>query len=203
MLTTLTQRQKEIYDFISMYEKVNNIAPSLEEIREHFNLKAVSTVHEHVEKLKNKGYLKKEMNQARGIKTTQPHEINNKLTEINLLGNIAAGEPIEAVENAEPIVICNDMVPIQGSCFALKVKGDSMIEDGIFDDDIVIVKSQSFAENGDTVVAIVNKDEATLKRFYKERDRVRLQPANKTLKPKFYKKIEIRGKVISLIRNYS
>jgi repressor LexA len=202
MLAPLTPRQKQILEFINLYYDINHISPSLEEIRKHFNLKAVSTVHEHIEKLKAKGYIHKEMNQARGIKTTSQSDLGDDMTEINVLGKIAAGEPIEAIELPEPLLVNSAMVSKKGDYFGLIVKGDSMIEDGIHSDDIVVVKSQATAEDGDTIVAIVDGENATLKRFYKEKDRVRLQPANSNLQAKFYRNIEIRGKVIALLRTY-
>lgn len=202
MLAPLTSRQKEILDYINLYYQIHQIAPSLEDIRNHFKLKAVSTVHEHIEKLKSKGYIHKEMNQARGIRTTKQHEIADNMVEINVLGRIAAGEPIEAIENPEPMLINSNLITSQGEYFALIVKGDSMIEDGIFSNDIVVVKSQEYANNGDTVVAKVKDDYVTLKRFYKEKDRIRLQPANENLKPMFYREVEIRGKVVALVRRY-
>jgi repressor LexA len=202
MLAALTRKQKLILDFIEMYRHANSISPSLEEIRHHFKLRAVSTVHEHVEKLKAKGYLRKEMNQARGIRTTAT-SMSEKYIEIDVLGQIAAGSPLEAIENAEPILVSSSIIPkFQGNYFALKVKGDSMIEDGILDGDLVIIKSQQQAQDGDIVVAIVGDNEATLKRIYKERDRFRLQPANPNLKPMFYKQVEVRGKLVALLRNY-
>jgi SOS regulatory protein LexA len=181
---------------------MNRIAPSLEEIRDHFNLRAVSTVHEHIEKLKSKGYIKKEMNQARGIRTTLQSNEGENFMEVNILGNIAAGEPIEAIENPEPIWINKELVSPKGQFYALQVKGNSMIDDGIHEGDIVIIEKTAQAENGDTVVAIVKDNEATLKRFYKQSDRIKLQPANPSLKPMYFKKVEIRGKVVALVRKY-
>ena len=199
MFSPLTPRQKQILDFIDLYCKVNKLAPSLEEIRKHFKLKAVSTVHEHIEKLKKKGYLTKEMNQARGIKTTTDLGLKEeKFIEINLLGRIAAGKPIEAIEDPEPLLINKEILKNgRGEYYALEVVGDSMIEDGIHEDDVVIIKAQNTANNGDTVVAIVGNNTATLKRFYKEKNIIRLQPANSELSPMFYKNVEIRGRGIS------
>lgn len=202
MLAPLTPKQKQILEFINLYYDINHIAPSLEEIRQHFKLRAVSTVHEHIEKLKSKGYIKKEMNQARGIKTTSQSDIGEDMVEINVLGRIAAGEPIEPIEIPEPILINSSLISKSASYYALIVKGDSMIEDGIYPEDVVIIKSQADANNGDTVVAVIEDEGATLKRFYREKDRVRLQPANERLKPKFYRSIEIRGKVVALLRTY-
>lgn len=202
MLAPLTPKQKQILEYINLYYDLNHIAPSLDEIKAHFKLKAVSTVHEHIEKLKSKGYIRKEMNQARGIKTTSQSDVSDSLVEINILGRIAAGEPIEAIENPEPFFINAGLLKKNGQYFGLRVKGTSMIEDGIFPDDIVIIKSQTYAQDGDTIVAVIEKEFATLKKFYKENDRIRLQPANSALKPQFYKDIEIRGKLIALVRQY-
>jgi|GEM_PF-155389 len=195
---SLTPKQKRILDFITLYTNKNKFAPSLEEIASNFKLKAVSTVHQYVQTLEKKGYLKKKENQARGFK---PFIKDKETIEIPLLGLIAAGSPIEAIENPEPLLISKEFLSKTGNHFALKVKGNSMINEGIFDGDIVVIKEQKWADNGDTVVAIINKGESTLKKFYREKDRVRLQPANQSLLPIFTNEIEIRGKVISIIRN--
>lgn len=202
MYKALTRRQKEILDYITDYSKVNGYAPSLEEIGVHFNLKAVSTIHEHIENLKHKGYLNKEMNQARGIEIIDPELSEQQFLQIQNLGVITAGKPIEAVEDPEPMYITRELLKSPGRYYALTVRGDSMIEDGIFDGDVVVIREQSYADNGDTVVAVVQDNMATLKRFYKEKNRVRLQPANENLKARFYRNVQIRGKVVSLIRSF-
>lgn len=170
----------------------------MEEIGKQFKLKAVSTVHQHVEALKTKGYLKKENNQPRGI---SPFEKIENSVEIPLLGLIAAGKPIEALETPEPLVVNKQLLSKSGNHYALKVDGNSMIDEGIFDGDTVLVREQKTAENGETVVAIIEGGEATLKKIYRENGRVRLQPANQIFLPLFPEEIEIRGKVISIIRN--
>ncbi len=195
---SLTPKQKKILDFIRLYYKEKGFAPSLEEIGKHFKLKAVSTVHQHVDALKTKGYLKKENNQPRGISPFEKIENN---IEIPLLGFIAAGKPIEALETPEPLVINKQLLAKSGDHYALKVAGNSMIDEGIFDGDTVLVREQKTAENGETVVAIIDGGEATLKKIYRENGRVRLQPANQTFLPLFPEEIEIRGKVVSIIRN--
>lgn len=194
----LTKRQKLILDFIGTFIENKGYSPSLEEIKFHFKLRSVATVHEHIETLHEKGYLKKEDNQPRGI-TLLEKETNT--IEIPLLGFIAAGEPIEAIENPEPLIISKQLLSKSGRHYALNVKGNSMIDEGIFDGDTVIVKEQSTANNGETVVAIINENQATLKKIFRDGTRIRLQPANQTLLPLFPKEIEIRGKVISIIRN--
>lgn len=194
----LTRRQRQILDFVADFIKDKDYSPSLEEIRRHFRLKSVSTVHEHIETLCSKGYLKKISNQPRAI---EPYSSEKDFIEIPLLGLISAGSPIEAIENPEPFLVNKQLLSKSGKHYALKVQGDSMIDEGIFDGDVVIVREQKIANNGETVVAILNNNEATLKKIYKESDRVRLQPANPLLLPLFTNEVEIRGKVISIIRN--
>jgi len=202
MYKSLTRRQKEILDFVSNFSKVHGFSPSLEEIKLNFKLSAISTVHEHLSNLKKKGYLKKEINQARGIEVVDPTLEENNFAQIQKLGTITAGKPIEAVEDPEPILVSRNLLRSTGRYYALTVRGDSMVEEGILDGDVVVIREQSTAINGDTVVAIVGDNLATLKKFFKEKNRVRLQPANSELKPRYYRNIEVRGKVVSLIRRF-
>lgn len=194
----LTKRQKNVLDFLKGYEAKKGYAPSLEEIRKHFKLASVSTAHFHVKKLEGLGYLRKEENQPRAIDVFQ----QEKLIEIPLLGTIAAGVPIEAIETRETIAITKDDIGRVGDHYALRVQGNSMIEDGIYDGDLVVIRQQNTADDGQTVVAIVNENEATLKRIYKEKNGFRLQPANPTLFPIYTKEVEIRGVVVKIIRNF-
>lgn len=202
MYKTLTKRQKEILDYIDRYSEMKGYAPSLEEVKHQFKLKAVSTVHEHIENLKKKGYLKKEVNQARGIEVIDPTLDENNFAQIQNLGTITAGEPIEAIEDPEPIMVSKELLAKNGTYYALTVRGESMKDEGILDGDIVVIRQQKTAENGEAVVAVLQDNLATLKKFYKEKNRVCLQPANNELKPKYYRNIEIRGKVVSLIRKF-
>lgn len=195
---TLTPKQKEILDFVTSFTINKGYAPSLEEIGNKFNL-VISTVHQHVKALKNKSYLKKEENQPRGVSL---FEQTPDAVEIPLLGIIAAGTPIEPIENPEPIKVPRNLVSKRGDYYALKVKGDSMIEDGIWDSDVVVIKSQSTADSGDTVVAITEKG-ATLKIFRKQNDKIFLEPRNKKLSNIYPKSLEIRGKFVGLIRESS
>lgn len=193
----LTKKQKNVLTFIENYQKNKNYSPSLEEIRKHFRLSSVSTAHHYVKKLQEAGYLKKESNQPRAIDLK-----NNPVIEIPLVGLITAGMPIEAIEDrTETITVPSFGLGKNGDYYALKVKGDSMINEGIFDGDIVVIKKQSTAENGQTVVAIIDDNEATLKKLYRENGKFRLQPANQTILPIFRKEIEIRGVVIKVIRD--
>ena len=194
----LTRRQKQIYEFIKQYIKKNDYAPSLEEIGKHFKLKSVGTVHEHIETLHLKGFLNKVEHQARSIEISD----QDKMVTIPLKGLIAAGEPIEAIEEYGSLKVPKSNISKSGEHFALRVKGNSMLQEGIFDGDHVIIKKQNTAENGDTIVALINDNEATLKKIFRIKGGFRLQPANPTLKPFTVKKLIVQGKVISVMRNY-
>jgi len=197
----LTKRQKQILNYIEKFIQKNEYAPSLEEIKEHFNLSSVSGIHQHIETLRSKGYLDKSSRGHRNIELIN----NNKksdLVEIPMLGTIAAGQSIEAVENPETITVQKNLLSKSGEHFALRVQGNSMIDEGIFDGDIVVIRKQPTAENGETVVALINDNEVTLKKIYKEKNKFRLQPANPKFKPIFTKKLMIQGKVVSVIRNF-
>lgn len=197
----LTKRQKEILDFIEKFIKEHDYAPLLKEIRKHFHLNSVATIHEHIVGLREKGYLRKDDNQPRAI---EPNDRRNGIVEIPLLGYIAAGEPIEAIESPETLEVQETMLAKSGKHFALKVKGDSMVNEGIFDGDTVIVREQTTAEDGETVVAIIDRENATLKKLYREKGSIRLQPANSLLLPIFVdpNEFEVRGKVISIIHKF-
>lgn len=197
----LTKRQKQVFDYIKRYIKEQGYAPSLEEVRRHFQLSSISTVHQHIENLRAKGYLTKLDNQPRSIELNAIRK-NLDLIEVPLLGTIAAGSPIEAIEVPEKIKMPKTQLAKSGEHFALRVQGDSMLDEGIFDGDTVIIRKQPIAENGETVVALINDNEVTLKKIYKEKNGFRLQPANPKLKPIFTKELEVQGKVVSIIRNF-
>jgi len=196
----LTKRQKQVFDFIISYRKKRGYSPSLEEMRKHFKLASVSTAHFHVKKLQDLGLLERKYNKPRSIDVYE----NEKMVNIPLLGLIAAGQPIEAIQNKETIVVPQNKLPRSGEFYALRVIGDSMIDENINDGDIILVKQQNVAENGQKVVALIDNYEATLKKFYKERGYIRLQPANKTIEPIIIKKdkeLTIQGVVIDVIKN--
>ena len=194
----LTNRQKEILDYIQEYITQHDYAPSYREIGSHFSLSSTATIAEHIESLKNKGYLENSENLARSIQLTPAWD--ERTFNIPLLGLIAAGKPIEAIRTNETIDIPRDMM---GShTFALKVRGSSMIEDGIFDGDYVIIEQAATARNGEIVVALIDNENVTLKRFYKEKGRVRLQPANSSLKPIYPTRVVVQGKVKGVIRKF-
>jgi len=198
-MKTITKKQKNVLDFVTSYESENGIPPTIEEIKNNLGLKAVSTIHEHLNSLKKNGYLSKSNNTARGIKTKK--EIKS-IIEIPIIGRIAAGSPIQAIEDQSSTVVTNhpDIKSSQGY-YALKVVGDSMIDEGIFNGDTVIIKKQSTAENGQTVVAIIDEDQATLKKIYREKNRFRLEPRNPHMSPLFRTDVEVRGVVVQVIGN--
>ena len=165
----ITKRQKETLDFIKAYREKKGYAPSLEEIKKHLGLSSVSTAHHHVKALKDLGYLGKEDNQPRAINVYQ----SEQMIQIPLLGLIAAGQPIEAIEGKEIIAVPRNQLPRSlENIYALKVVGDSMIDENINDGDVVLVKHQSTARDGEKVVALIDNQEATLKTFFKEKGQV-------------------------------
>ncbi len=194
----LTKRQKQVLDFIKSFTDKKGYAPSLEEITKHLRLSSISTAHFHVSKLKKLGYLEKEENRPRsmGVYSQEP------MIKIPLLGTIAAGQPIEAIEDKEMVRVPRSQLSKSGEHFALRVSGDSMINDGISNGDIVVIRKQPTAENGETVVALLNDNEVTLKKIYREKNGFRLQPANPALKPIFTKELMVQGKVITVIRKF-
>ena len=196
----LTPKQKKIFEFIKRYLKEKGYSPSLEEMGKRFKL-VKSTVHQHVKELKEKGYLNKLDYQARSIELTK-NRSSSDLINIPLLGTIAAGQPIEAIEDKETIEVPKSQLFKSGEHFALRVSGNSMIDEGIFNGDTVVIRKQPDAENGETVVALINDNEVTLKKIYKEKNGFRLQPANPELKPIFTKELTIQGKVVSVIRDF-
>lgn len=199
-MSTLTKKQKQIYDFIAEYTENYGYSPSLTEIGDEFGIATISTIHKHISNLIEKRLIKKIKGVARSIEL-----INDKASDlmaIPLIGVITAGQPIEAIEVPDDVVeIAKDRRFQDGELYALRVKGNSMIGDGIFDGDIAIIKKQEWADNGDTAVAIIDDNEATLKKYYKEKGRIRLQPANPTFEPIFRKNVEVRGVAIKIIRN--
>ena len=198
---TPTKRQQQILEYIEKFIKQKEYSPSLEDIRKHFRLSTKSTVHQHIKSLQEKGYINKTKNLTRSIELRNP-DSSGSLIEIPLAGIITAGKPIEAIEIPdETISIPQKDLGDSKSYYALKVRGDSMIDEGIFDGDTVIVKKQTTANDGQTVVAVIDDNEATLKRLYREKDGFRLQPANQTMLPIYKKEVEIRGIVVSIIRN--
>ncbi len=192
----LTLKQKKVLDFIESYTKKHGYSPSHEEMRKHFKLASVSTINHYIQILQDKKYINREKNTARSVEVGERDEVMN----IPFKGYISAGKPIEAIEEYDTIPVPRSLFQT-GDLFALGVKGDSMIDEGIFDGDTVIVRKQSSVQDGETAVALINNNEVTLKKIYKEKNRIRLQPANPKLKPFYVKEVIIQGKVISTFRN--
>lgn len=204
---TLYKRQKEIFDFISKYIQENNYSPTLQEIATAMNLSSLATVHEHINALERKGVLKRYEGSVRGIEITEEENTKELLgVSLPVIGYIAAGRPIDAIENeSKTITVSPDMVSSFKKCFVLQVKGDSMIDEGIFDGDYVVIQSQNTADNGDIIVAILDNGFATLKSYFREKNGVvRLQPANPKMDPIYTNEEEliIQGKVTGVIRKY-
>lgn len=198
----LTKRQKEILDYIRGFIDENGYAPSFREIAHYFEFSSTGTVAEYMGILENKGYLTREAVAARAIQLTPTYDDGTETFTIPLEGVIDAGRPIEAIRTRETIDIPRDMMGRK--TFALRVRGESMIEDGIFDGDYIIIEQASSAKNGDIVVALVDNQNATLKRFYNEKEKIRLQPANSSMKPLHFAKnrVTIQGKVKGVIRKF-
>lgn len=194
----LTKRQSEILSFIKSFIEENEYSPSYREIAKALNLSSVATVAEYISILNQKGYLDKEGSSARSLQLTPSWD--ERVFEVSLLGIISAGRPIEAIRTNETIEIPRDM--IGHNVFALRVHGDSMIEDGILDGDYVIIERTNNPKNGDIVVALIDQDNVTLKRFYREKRRIRLQPANKNYKPIYTKKAIVQGRLKGVIRKF-
>jgi len=194
----LTPKQKQIFDYISHYINDNGYAPSYREIADHFAFTSLATVFQYIEVLKQKDYLTGEENLARSLQLTPAFD--ERSFDIPLVGTISAGAPIEAIRTRETIEVPRDMMG--KDIFALKVRGQSMVEDGIYDGDYVIVKKVVTPLNGDIVIALVDGEKVTLKRFYKEKKSVRLQPANRAYRPLRTRKVIIQGKVMGVIRKF-
>lgn len=196
----LTRRQKEILDYIRRYREKNGMSPTQREIRDEFGLSSFGTVQKHLKGLEEKKALTRDWNKSRGLAPAEPAAAAASLP---LLGLVAAGAPIEPFPHEEAIEVPSTLLG-KGEHFVLRVRGDSMVEDGIRDGDYIVVARREKAENGQTVVALV-RGEATLKRFYSEGKQIRLQPANPTMKPILApaREVRIQGVVTGLIRDYS
>ncbi len=204
MPVTLYKRQKQILDFINQYVSVNGHSPTLQEIADALSLRSLATVHEHLQALSRKGIIRRFEGSVRGIEVLDKR-IGDSLQgiELPLLGFIAAGAPIEPYTDPNATFsVSPALVSAKKRSYVLQVKGDSMIDDGILDGDFVVIEEQNVANNGDIVVALLDNGVATLKRFFKEKDRIRLQPANSTMKPIFAKRVTVQGKVVGVIRKF-
>jgi len=197
-MSTLTKKQKQIYNYIEKYIEKKEYSPTFEEIKGHFGYSTLSGVQEHIDALVKKGMISKNRYNARGIELNRKDE----MASILLKGTIAAGVPIEALEEYETITVPKTLLSKSGNHFALRIKGNSMIQDGVFDGDTVVIRKQDTAENGETVVALINDNEATLKKIFRVPGGFKLQPANPEIPALMVKQLVVQGKVISVMRNY-
>ncbi len=199
----LTRRQKEILDYLGRHIERKGYAPTIEEIGEHFGLSSLATVHKHLSNLQEKGVIKREWNRSRALELV-PTQVKVRAVELPLLGRVAAGTPIEAVASSETIFVPEDMVG-RRETYVLQVKGDSMIDEQIRDGDYVIVENRKTARDGEMVIALLDGENVTLKKLYREGGgKVRLQPANARMKPIFVDQddLQVQGVVIGVLRRY-
>jgi len=213
-MSDLTERQQAIYEYIVFSVKEKGYPPTVREICSAVGLRSPSTVHSHLATLEEKRYIKRNPSKGRAIELLREnlhadesragkYSDKENIVNIPLVGRVTAGEPVLATENVEDVFPLPKQV-IRGkdsdATFLLRIEGDSMIEDGIFDGDFVIVNRQQYANDGDIVVALVGDEDATVKRIYREDDRVRLQPANQAMQPIYSRNVQILGQVVGLLR---
>jgi repressor LexA len=198
----LTKRQREILDYLNDFIQQHGYAPSLEEIGRRFGLSSLATVHKHLTNLQEKGFIRRSWNRSRSVEMV-PTRTGSRALELPMLGYVAAGAPIEAVVDGETIAVPEDMVGKRDT-YVLRVKGDSMIDEQIRDGDFVIVEDRRSADNGEMVIALINGAEATLKKFYREHNRIRLQPANPAMQPILVDpdQVQVQGVVVGVMRKY-
>jgi len=203
----LTKRQKQVLDFIADFVEEHGYCPSYDEIARGLELASLATVHKHISVLESKGYLKRGFNQSRSLELApkylqEQRRPRGNMPEIPLMGRIAAGSPVETVEQRETLNFAD--FAGSGTTYALQVRGDSMIDDHICDGDLILVEKVQQALDGDIVVALVRGSETTLKRFYREGDTIRLQPANTALDPILVPaaEVEIQGRLLAVLRKY-
>lgn len=206
MAEPLTKRQKEVLDYVTQFIELHGYAPSYREIATYFKYGSVATVAEHIESLVAKGMLQKTDNSARSIQLVPAEHIDaSPSVELPILGLVAAGQPIETLAMHEETLEVPPFMVGRRNSYVLQVKGDSMIDEGIHTGDYVVVTEKSLPSNGEMVIALIGTGEATLKRYYKEKNHIRLQPSNAAMEPIIIEPgtpIEIQGVVIGLIRKY-
>ncbi len=207
MPVVLYNRQRQILDFVAQYIQSHGFSPTLQEIAKALGVSSLATVHEHLEAMEKKGVIKRFDGAVRGMeildKNAAERMSSASAVDLPVLGFIAAGQPIEPFTDPNATFsVPPTMVSSKKRCFVLQVKGDSMIEAGIFDRDYVVIEQVETARDGEVVVALLDNGFATLKRYFKEATRVRLEPANSTMSPIFVTKVKIQGKVVGVIRRY-
>ena len=199
----LTKRQRQILDFLNEFIDKHGYAPSLEEIGQRFGLSSLATVHKHLTNLEEKGFIRRAWNKSRSVELV-PTRLGSRAIEIPLSGNVAAGTPIEALVTNETVSVPEELVRRPETTYALRVRGKSMIDEQIRDGDIVIVEGRRTADNGEMVIALVRGLDVTLKKFYRDNGRIRLQPANAMIQPIVMNadQIQIQGIVVGVLRKY-
>lgn len=199
----LTKRQRQILDFLNEFIDKHGYAPSLEEVGHRFGLSSLATVHKHLTNLQEKGFIRRAWNKSRSVELV-PTRLDSRALEIPLSGNVAAGAPIEALVTNETVSVPDDLVRRPEATYALRVRGESMIDEQIRDGDIVIVEGRRTANNGEMVVALVRGFDVTLKKFYRDNGRIRLQPANAMIQPIVVDadQVQIQGVVVGVLRKY-
>ena len=202
----ITEKQNNVLDFIKKFAAEHGYPPSIREIGQELGLSSPATVHTHVRKLCNAGYLRVNPNKFRAMEILVENEYEEKkeeLVKVPLLGKVTAGNPIEAIERPnEFFSLPASLIPAKETIFTLNVSGESMINAGIYDGDVVIVQKQSTARNGEIVVAMTEENEVTLKTYYKEKGHIRLQPENDSMEPFIFDNVTILGKAIGLYRKF-
>jgi repressor LexA len=198
----LTKRQREILDYLNEFIQRHGYAPSLEEIGRKFSLSSLATVHKHLTNLQEKGFIKRAWNRSRSVELV-PTRAAGRAVELPMLGYVAAGMPIEAIASSETISVPEDLVGRRDT-YVLRVRGNSMIDEQIRDGDFVIVEDRKTAENGEMVIALLDGRDATLKKFYREHENIRLQPANPTMSPIIVPAddVQVQGVVVGVMRRY-
>src|SRR3989338_2009522 len=203
MPPVIYKRQKQILDFLAQYIDANGYAPTLKQIAQALGVSSLATVHEHLQALEKKGLIRRKSGTSRGLVLTEHIPQISHGLDVPILGFIAAGSPIEPYTDPNATIsISPSMVTSAKRVYVLQVRGESMIEDGIWDGDYVVVEQQEAADNGDIVVAMLDNGAATLKRYFRESDRIRLQPANRSMSQIYAKSVTIQGRVVGLIRKY-
>ena len=206
MTVTLYKRQRQIVEFISQFIQKNGYSPTLSEIAVAIGVSSLATIHEHLQALEKKGVIRKFDGAIRGIEIVDKPSLEGASIELPILGFIAAGRPIEPLTDPNASMkVASSMLSGKKRAFVLQVKGDSMIEEGIFNSDCVIIEECAIeaVKDGDIVVALLENGLATLKRFFRERTRVRLEPANSTMSPIFAINVKVQGKCVGVIRKFN
>lgn len=201
-----TKRQKELLIYLKKYIGKKGYSPTYQEMADALEVSSVATIFDHLKELAKKHFIKIYAGAVRGVEIIDLNlksQITSLNVELPLLGYIAAGKPIEVITQTETIAVSSNLISGRRRAFVLKVKGESMIDEGILDGDYVVVEEQNTANNGDIVVALLPGGFATLKKFYKEKDRIRLEPANAKMEPIYARSVKIQGRVKGIVRRFN